>query len=89
MASVEGFIPQLHFGDPGYDEYMDLIANLETCSILFLNLGLGFFLISTFLGAMTEKRFSTEVKRAMLIASVLGIIALVIFNYMILYFIIT
>jgi len=62
-----------------------LINNLSTFSTLFLNLGLGLFLISTFVGAMTDKRFSIEVKRGMLIASVLGIIALVIFNYLVLY----
>jgi len=78
LASVAGFIPSVSWGDPGYEEYIDLITNLVTLSTLFLNLGLGLFLTSTFVGAMTDKRFSIEVKRGMLIASVLGIIALVI-----------
>lgn len=85
LESVIGFIPSLSWGDPGYEEYNDLITKLGTFSTLFLNLGLGFFLISTFVGAMTDKRFSIEVKRGMLIASVLGIITLVIFNYLIMY----
>ncbi len=82
LTSVVGFIPKINHGDPGYEEYIDLITNLGTLSTLFLNLGLGLFLISTFVGAMTDKRFSIEVKRGMLIASVLGIIALLISNYL-------
>ena len=85
LESVVGFIPRVDYGDPGYEEFMDLLMNLLNFSTLFLNLGLGLFLISTFVGAMTDKRFSIEVKRGMLIASVLGIIALVIFNYLVLY----
>ncbi len=82
LASVVDFIPSVNYGDPGYEEYVNLIMNLGTLSTLFLNLGLGLFLLSTFVGAMTDKRFSIEVKRGMLISSVLGIIALVIFNYL-------
>ena len=88
LASVVGFIPSVSWGDPGYEEYIDLITNLGTLSTLFLNLGLGLFLISTFVGAMTDKRFSIEVKRGMLIASVLGIIALLISNYLFMYILI-
>ncbi len=88
LTSVVGFIPKINHGDPGYEEYIDLITNLGTLSTLFLNLGLGLFLISTFVGAMTDKRFSIEVKRGMLIASVLGIIALLISNYLYLYILI-
>ena len=89
LASTNGFIPRVDYGDPGYEEYMDLITNLGTLSTLFLNLGLGLFLLSTFVGAMTDKRFSIEVKRGMLVASILGILALVIFNYWLVYIVIT
>ena len=89
FASVVGFIPSVNYGDPGYEEYIDLIMNLGTLSTLFLNLGLGLFLLSTFVGAMTDKRFSLEVKRGLLISSVLGILALVIFNYWLVYIVIT
>ena len=82
LTSVVGFIPSVSWGDPGFYEYIDLITNLGTLSTLFLNLGLGLFLISTFVGAMTDKQFSIEVKRGMLISSVLGIIALLISNYL-------
>ena len=87
LASIDGFIPSVDWGDSGYEEYIDLIMNLGTLSTLFLNIGLGLFLLSTFVGAMTDKRFSIEVKRGMLISSVLGIIALVIFNYLFIYII--
>lgn len=89
LTSTVGFIPGVDFGDPGFDEYQELIMNLNSLSTLCLNLGLGFFLLSTFIGAVTDKRFSIEVKKGMLIASVLGLFSLVIFNYLILYFIIS
>ena len=85
FTSIVGFTPRLNYGDPGYEEYIDLIVNLGTLSTLFINLGLGLFLLSTFVGAMTDKRFSLEVKKGMLLSSLLGIIALVIFNYLIIY----
>jgi len=88
LTSVVGFIPSVSWGDSGYDEYIDLITNLGTLSTLFQNLGLGLFLISTFAGAMTDKQFSIEVKRGMLISSVLGIIALLISNYLFMYILI-
>lgn len=89
LTSLDGFIPNVNFGDPGYEEYLNLISNLGTLSTLFMNLGLGLFLLSTFVGATTDKRFSTEMKRGMLIASVLGVFALIIFNHLVLYFIIS
>ncbi|MFW9970932.1 MAG: hypothetical protein ACFFDF_12110 [Candidatus Odinarchaeota archaeon] len=89
LASVGSFIPPVNYGDPGYEDYIELISNLQTFTTLFLNLGIGLFLLANFVGAMTDKRFSIEIKRGMLIASFLGIIALVIFNYLILYFIIS
>ncbi len=89
LTSLVGFIPSVDFGDPGREEYLDLIANLGTLSTLFMNLGLGLFILSTFVGATTDKRFSIEFKRGMLISSVLGVIALVVFNHLIFYFLIT
>jgi hypothetical protein len=89
LTSLVGFIPSVDFGDPGREEYLVLIANLGTLSTLFMNLGLGLFILSTFVGATTDKRFSIEFKRGMLISSVLGIIALVVFNHLIFYFLIT
>ena len=89
LTSLIGFIPSIDFGDPGYEEYYDLIMNLNSIIPLCMNLGFGLFLLSTFIGAVTDKRFSIEVKKGMLIASVLGFFSLVIFNYLTLYFIIT
>ena len=89
LASTNGFIPRVDYGDPGYEEYIDLITNLGTFSTLFLKLGLVLFLLSTFVGAMTGKRFSMEVKSGMLVAAILGILALVIFNYWLVYIVIT
>jgi len=88
LTSLIGFIPSVNYGDPGYEEYHDLILNMNSLSILCLNLGFGLFLLSTFIGAVTDKRFSIEVKKGMLIASVLGVFSLLIFNYFTFYFLI-
>ncbi|NHJ20487.1 MAG: hypothetical protein EAX91_06075 [Candidatus Lokiarchaeota archaeon] len=89
LTSLIDFIPSVDIGDPGREEYLELIANLGTMSTLFMNIGLGLFLMATFIGATTDKRFSTELKKGLLIASVLGVSALVLFNYLYLYFRIT
>lgn len=82
IESLVSFIPTIEYGEPGYEEYVELIMNLGTLSTLFLNIGLGLFFMSTFIGAMTNRRVPIEIKKGMLIASGLGIIALVIFNYL-------
>ena len=87
LTSLIGFIPSVDIGDPV--EYLHLITNLGIMSTLFMNIGLGLFLIASFIGATTDKRFSTELKKGLLIASVLGVSALVLFNYLYLYFRIT
>ena len=86
VITIASIIPSVDFGDPGYENYIIIITNLDTISTLFMNLGLGLFLLANFVGAMTENRLSGEVKRGMLIASLLGLTALILFNYLMIYF---
>ncbi|MFX1354781.1 MAG: hypothetical protein ACFFGP_12515, partial [Promethearchaeota archaeon] len=86
ITSVANFIPPVSFMDPGYEEYSSLMRNLTTSATLFQNLGIVLFTLSIFIGALVDETISPEVKRGMIIASALGIIALVIFNRLILYF---
>ena len=84
VTTVANIIPSLTFVDPGYDEYLYLITILSSVSILFQNIGIVLFSLATFLGALTDESLSKEVNRAMVIASGIGIVALVLFNRLVL-----
>ena len=86
VTTVGNIIPEVDFGDPGYDEYEYFMRILSTSSILFQNIGIVLFSVATFLGALTDESLSGEIRRALVIASGIGIVALVIFNRLILYF---
>ena len=78
ILSIARLIPSVDWGDPGYDEYITLTTNLATVSVLFQNIGITLFSLSTFLGAITDERLSKEVRRGMVIASGIGVIALLV-----------
>ena len=78
ILSITRLIPSVDFGDPGYYEYITLTTNLATFSVLFQNIGITLFSLSTFLGAITDERLSKEVRRGMVIASGIGVIALLV-----------
>jgi len=59
---------------------------ISSASTLVQNIGIVLFSVATFLGAVTAESLSVEVRRALAIASGIGIIALVLFNRLILYF---
>ena len=86
VTTVANIIPKISFGDPGYDEYIYLMTILSTASILVQNIGIVLFSVATFLGALTDESLSKEVKQALIIASGIGIVSLVLFNRLIFYF---
>lgn len=70
-----------YYEDPGYWVYDDMRKNLGTLWIQYTNIGLILFLLSTFIGGMTDKRLTVEVRRGLLVTSVILSIGLVLFNY--------
>lgn len=86
VTTVANIIPSIDFGDPGYDDYSYLMTILSSASTLVQNLGIVLFSVATFFGALTDGSLSKEVQRALIIASGIGIVALVLFNRLILYF---
>jgi hypothetical protein len=86
VTTVASIIPSIDYGDPGYDEYQYLMTIISSASTLVQNIGIVLFSVATFLGAVTAESLSVEVRRALAIASGIGIIALVLFNRLILYF---
>ena len=87
ITTVANIIPSIDYGDPGHDEYVYSMTVLSSTSTLIQNIGIVLFSVATFLGAVTAESLSIEVRRALAIASGIGIIALVLFNRLILYFI--
>ena len=86
ITTVANVIPSIDYGDPGFDEYEYSMTVLSSLSTLVQNIGIVLFSVSTFLGAVTAESLSIEVRRALAIASGIGIVALVLFNRLILYF---
>jgi len=80
LTTIISFLPS-DFGDP--EDYLELTGKISSVSTLLQSIGILLFSLSTFLGAITDDRISKEVKRGMAIASAIGIVALVIFNRMI------
>lgn len=78
LLSTTRLIPDVGYGEPGYEAYQDLVNNLTTVSVLLQNIGISFFSLSTFLGAITDQNLSKEVRRGMIIASGIGVIALLV-----------
>ena len=76
------YIPLVFLYESGYEEIKNKVRILGTFWKLFLNLGLFLFSLSAFIGGMTDKRVTVEVRRGMLVISVIVSIALVIFNFL-------
>ncbi|MFW9784172.1 MAG: hypothetical protein ACFFFB_17965 [Candidatus Heimdallarchaeota archaeon] len=85
VTSVANYIPPISFGDPGYEAYSFLMDILSSLAIMFQNIGIVLFSLSSFMGSFVDELLSVQVKRGMLMASVLGIVALVIYNYVFFY----
>ena len=68
---------------PGIDLFLRTILSMT--SLLVQNIGIVLFVVATFIGALRDDSLSNEVKRAMIIASGIGIVALVLLNRLILF----
>jgi hypothetical protein len=80
LTAIANIIPEVEYGDPSYDAYTYLMTVFVSLANLFENIGIGLFSFATFFGALKDDSLSNDLKRALLIASGLGLIALVLFN---------
>ena len=78
LQSLSSLIPDVDYGEPGYEAYQDLVANLITTAVLLQTIGLTFFSLSTFLGGISDHNLSIDVRRGLIFASAIGVIALLI-----------
>jgi len=68
------------FADPDtqaeYEALNKTLNFVSTISILFIQVGIVFFSLSTFVGALVDKTLPEEVRRGMILVSGFGILAL-------------
>ncbi len=77
-SSLFGIIPRPSYSDPGYDDYINLLRIFTSISRLFLQIGMVLFILSFFIGALTDRTLSDNVKKGMILASGVAIFGLVI-----------
>ncbi len=80
MRGWANMIPEPEWSDPIHDDYEYLMTWMAAMSALFQNIGIVLFSFATFLGAISDRNLSNQVRTGMAIASGLGIIALIIFG---------
>ncbi|MFX1314168.1 MAG: hypothetical protein ACFFHD_16395 [Promethearchaeota archaeon] len=78
LISVTALV--ITFADPDtpaeYEVFYRTMNTLSTISILSIQIGIVFFSLSTFVGALVDKTLSGEVRRGMVLVSGFGILAL-------------
>ena len=75
LPTIGLFIPEIDYGDPGYEDYISLMETLDALPPFLHNTGLMLFTLSTFMAAMVENRFSKEVKKTLINTSCMGLIS--------------
>ena len=78
LPSLVPFMPEVEYGDPGYNDYQLLISTLTLLSPLLINAGLILFSLSTLMAATAESRFSQDLKKAFITISGIGVFALLV-----------
>ena len=87
-SSLFNFIPRLSYSDPGYDDYINLLRIFSSISRLFLQIGMVLFILSFFIGALTDRTLSDNLKKGMILASgvaIFGLVILIIYSSLIIY----
>jgi len=77
-SSLFGIIPRPDYYDVGYDNYINLMRIFLSISRLFLQIGLALFIFSFFIGGLTDRTLSDNVRKGMILASGVAIFGLVI-----------
>lgn len=77
IMSLTIFLTQEGLPEEDYDLLME---RLDATHVLLIQIGIGLFSLAIFLGAISNESLSTELRRGMVIAAGVGILALVIFN---------
>ncbi|MFX1592998.1 MAG: hypothetical protein ACFFB6_02845 [Promethearchaeota archaeon] len=86
--SLFNMIPRPAYGDPAYYDFYNLMRFFSSLSRLFLQIGMVLIILSLFIGALTDRTLSENVKRGMMIASgaaMFGLIILMIYSLVMYY----
>ncbi|UCC20249.1 MAG: hypothetical protein JSV62_02890 [Promethearchaeota archaeon] len=82
FSFISNIIPRVYYTDPGYDDYLYLMRFLSSLLRLFIQTGIVLFSLSSFIGAMVDRTLSNSIKKGMVIASGVALVALV-FSWMV------
>ncbi|MFW9881291.1 MAG: hypothetical protein ACFFG0_50145 [Candidatus Thorarchaeota archaeon] len=85
LLSMENFINENAYTGEEYDL---IIERLGATYTLLIKIGIGLFSLAILIGAITDRSLSTELRRGMIIAAGLGVLALVLFEEVIFYLVI-
>ncbi|MFW9874633.1 MAG: hypothetical protein ACFFG0_16120 [Candidatus Thorarchaeota archaeon] len=77
IGSLLTIIPKVSYTEPGYDEYLYLMRILSSASRLFVQIGIVMFSLALFMGALTDRTLSENVKRGLVVGAGIGMAALV------------
>lgn len=80
ISTVALFIPIESYSSIKYDDYVFLMRRISAISLIIRQIGLISLSVSTFVGAIVDKELSEEVKKGMVIASSIAILALSFFS---------
>jgi hypothetical protein len=78
IMTIISIIPQPSYLDPGYENYQNIVKINSALAKLFVEIGLVLFSVSSFIGAITDRDLTDNVKRGMMIASGISILGLTI-----------
>ncbi len=76
VTSVQAFIPRPSGFSIAFDDYNLLMRKLSAVSLILQQIGILSLSVSTFVGALVDRELSVEMKKGMIIASSIAILAL-------------
>ncbi len=76
VTSASAFIPIISYSESGYEDYTLLMRKLSAVSLILRQIGILSLSVSTFSGALLDRELSVEMKKGMIIASSIAILAL-------------
>ncbi len=77
IRSWTTWIPEPSFANPIHDDWEYLMEWLSALALLLQNIGLALFILSSFLGAVSDRDLSKQVRTGLAIAAGIGIIAII------------
>ncbi|MFX0000734.1 MAG: hypothetical protein ACFE9Q_08600 [Candidatus Hodarchaeota archaeon] len=89
VLSLLNMVPRISYGDPGYYDYINLVRILSSLSRLLFQIGLVLFILSFFIGGLTDRTLSDNIRKGLVLASgvtIFGLVILIMYSSIIYYY---